>query len=195
MQTKKLQLKEIKDNRLRKITFKKRRLGIVKKAIQLSLLTGSIVELKIFNKSDNSLIEFYTKNEKDLDGITKNSVNVQEYVKFYSKHDQLITKIDELVTQHGNTVGNTNYPNDLNDEFHQRLCRELDQKNLFTLFSFSKQKTYCLGSDDHPKLSLGKTSGEDSTKLNSVEQKMGKLPVFEQSNFFQKYEPLHDLDH
>lgn len=130
--------KEIKDERLRRITFKKRRIGLVKKASQLSILTGSLVQLKIFNEKDNSFVEFYTNSEVELDGISKNSVKVQEYVKFFSKHDQLLTKIDEHVTQHGNTVGNTNYPKALNENFHKNLCEELDHKNLFALFSFSK---------------------------------------------------------
>ena len=141
MKQQKLSIKEIKDERAKKITFKKRRIGIVKKAIQLSKLTGALVELKIYNKKDNSLVEFYTNTEDDFDGITKNSNKIEEYVKFYSKHDDLITNIHEHVTQHGNTIGNTNYPDHLNDAFHQTLCKELDHKNLYNLFNFSKKQS------------------------------------------------------
>jgi hypothetical protein len=44
--------------RERKVTFKKRRIGFIKKAIQLSELTGAIIQLKIFNEEDGSLIEY-----------------------------------------------------------------------------------------------------------------------------------------
>ena len=147
---------EIKDERLRRITFKKRRIGLVKKASQLSILTGSLVQLKIFNEKDNSFVEFYTTGEDDLEGISKDSVKVQEYVKFFSKHDELLSKIDKHVTQHGNTVGNTNYPNALNEDFHKNLCQELDHKNLFALFSFSKQKSYILDRLDRSDHALDK---------------------------------------
>ena len=49
---------------------------MVKKAIQLSMLTGALVELKIYNQKDNSLVEFYTNREDDLDGISKNSEKI-----------------------------------------------------------------------------------------------------------------------
>jgi len=51
---------EIKDERTRRITFKKRRIGILKKAVQLSLLSGSVVELKVYNQKDKSFIEYYS---------------------------------------------------------------------------------------------------------------------------------------
>ena len=55
---------EIKDERTRRITFKKRRIGILKKAVQLSLLSGSVVELKVYNHKDKSFIEYYSHSKK-----------------------------------------------------------------------------------------------------------------------------------
>ena len=48
------------------VTFKKRRLGVLKKGMELSLLTNAIVMLKIFDEEDNSLIEYYSHNENDF---------------------------------------------------------------------------------------------------------------------------------
>tara|TARA_B110000285_G_C15070412_1_gene587589 strand:+ start:189 stop:413 length:225 start_codon:yes stop_codon:yes gene_type:complete len=59
--------------RERKVTFKKRRIGIIKKAIQLSKLTGAVLQLKVYNEEDGSLIEFYSNAEDELDGITSES--------------------------------------------------------------------------------------------------------------------------
>jgi len=52
MGRKKIQIEHIKDERTRRVTFKKRRIGLLKKAIQLSKLTGARVELKIYNPTD-----------------------------------------------------------------------------------------------------------------------------------------------
>ena len=42
----------------RRLTFKKRRIGLIKKAMQLSLLADCEVSLKIFWKEDGSLLEY-----------------------------------------------------------------------------------------------------------------------------------------
>ena len=42
----------------RRITFKKRRIGLLKKAMQLSLISGCEVEMKIFWKEDGSVAEY-----------------------------------------------------------------------------------------------------------------------------------------
>jgi hypothetical protein len=55
---------EIKDERTRRITFKKRRIGILKKAVQLSLLSGSVIELKVYNQKDKSFVEYYSHSKK-----------------------------------------------------------------------------------------------------------------------------------
>ena len=54
------------DARERKVTFKKRRIGIIKKAIQLSKLTGAVVELKVYNPEDASFIEFFSESRDQL---------------------------------------------------------------------------------------------------------------------------------
>ena len=42
---------------------------MVKKAIQLSILTGSTVQLKIYNEYDGSLVEYHTNSDHDFDMI------------------------------------------------------------------------------------------------------------------------------
>ena len=48
----------IKDHYNRRITFKKRRTGLLKKAMQLSTLAGCDVSLSVFWKEDDSLLEY-----------------------------------------------------------------------------------------------------------------------------------------
>jgi hypothetical protein len=52
MGRKKIEIEKIQDERDRRVTFKKRRIGLLKKAIQLSKLTDAIVMLKVYNKED-----------------------------------------------------------------------------------------------------------------------------------------------
>ena len=42
----------------RRITFKKRRICVIKKAMQLSLMSGCEISLSIFWKEDGSLIDY-----------------------------------------------------------------------------------------------------------------------------------------
>jgi len=49
MGRKKIEMKIVDNDKIRLVTFKKRRIGLLKKSIELSLLTDAIVMLKIFN--------------------------------------------------------------------------------------------------------------------------------------------------
>ena len=48
----------ISDDKNRRLTFKKRRIGLLKKAMQLSLISGCEFQLKIFWQEDGSLVEY-----------------------------------------------------------------------------------------------------------------------------------------
>ena len=61
MGRKKIDINPIRDERMKKITKKKRRIGILKKAIQLSKLTGAIIYMKIFTPQDKLLLEYISK--------------------------------------------------------------------------------------------------------------------------------------
>ena len=54
------------------MTFKKKRIGLVKKLMQLSLTSGCDISLQIYNKEDESVLEYISDTKKDL--IYKNKV-------------------------------------------------------------------------------------------------------------------------
>ena len=56
----------IKNERLRRITFRKRRIGLLRKAIQLSQLSGCMIEMRIYNPEDMSLLHYTSKENLDL---------------------------------------------------------------------------------------------------------------------------------
>ena len=101
MGRKKIQIAKISDERDRRVTFKKRRIGLLKKAIQLSTLTDCQIVLKVFNREDNSFIEYYSNDAKELEGIAKTSPNVHQYSKFSNAHYDLVSRVEERVTKHG----------------------------------------------------------------------------------------------
>ena len=101
MGRKKIEIERIKDDRIRRVTFKKRRIGLLKKAIQLSKLTDAKIILKVYHSEDESLIEYHSHDETDFDGLRKTSKNVQEYSKFFNRHYNLVAQLEEKVTKHG----------------------------------------------------------------------------------------------
>ena len=64
----------IDDSKLRKLCYKKRRIGLVKKAMQLSLLTNCEIELKIYYKEDKSLVKYVSEEGQDLENKTNVSM-------------------------------------------------------------------------------------------------------------------------
>ena len=139
MGRKKIQIAKISDERDRRVTFKKRRIGLLKKAIQLSTLTDCQIVLKVFNREDNSFIEYYSNDAKELEGIVKKSPNVNQYSKFSNSHYELVSRVEEKVTKHG-------HPNcsaeaeDLN--FMMDLEQQIEGVNTMQLFSLTKKIHY-----------------------------------------------------
>jgi len=91
MGRKKIEIQKIDDNRTRRVTFKKRRIGLLKKAIQLSKLTDAVVQLRVYHPEDNSLIEYVSHNDDDFDCLSKKSPKIKEFAKFYNKHYDLVS--------------------------------------------------------------------------------------------------------
>jgi len=58
--------------------------------------------LKVYNHEDESLIEYFSINENEFETLHKGSSEVYEYSKFFNKHYNLVAKIEEKVTRHGN---------------------------------------------------------------------------------------------
>jgi hypothetical protein len=48
MGRKKLKIESIDDDKVRRVMFKKRRIGLMKKAMQLCKLTGCMIEMRIY---------------------------------------------------------------------------------------------------------------------------------------------------
>ena len=136
MGRKKIEIEKIQDERDRRVTFKKRRIGLLKKAIQLSKLTDATVMLKVFNKEDSSLIEYYSKSDSEFDNIVKTSQQINQYSKFANTNYDLVCKVEEKVTKHG-------HPNCLIDDgdlnFLSDLERQIDGINTLQLFSLTKK--------------------------------------------------------
>ena len=52
------------------------------------------------------MIEYHSHSKSDFEGIHKLSPHVVEYSRFYNRHYELVSKIEESVTKHGNASGN-----------------------------------------------------------------------------------------
>ena len=70
MGRKKIEIKRIENNKMRRVTFRKRREGLLKKAIELSLLTGAKIYLKIYHERDKSLIEYSSDSKPIIDELS-----------------------------------------------------------------------------------------------------------------------------
>jgi hypothetical protein len=63
MGRRKLKIESIDDHKVRRVMFKKRRVGLLKKAMQLSKLTNCMIELRIYQPDDSSLVEYTSSPE------------------------------------------------------------------------------------------------------------------------------------
>ena len=84
----KIQTEYIQDPKTRSKCFKKRRMGILKKAMQLELITGCSVHLQVINKEDSSLISYGQISE----GIRSDGFD--QYAKFSRDHYDFFSKIE-----------------------------------------------------------------------------------------------------
>ena len=65
MGRKKIAMTYLEDDRTRKISFKKRRFGILKKVMQLTALSDCHIELRIYNEEDSSLMDYFSNNKQN----------------------------------------------------------------------------------------------------------------------------------
>lgn len=86
MGRKKIEIKHIDNDRNRRKAFKKRRKGLLNKAIQLSKLTGAKILLKVYNERDQSLIEYCSSWQYESD-FNYNSLQrrAKHYLKVYDE--------------------------------------------------------------------------------------------------------------
>lgn len=95
MGRKKIQMNYIHDTRVRRVTFKKRKIGLLKKAMELSMLTNSNVCLKVYNPENRSLTEYYTTTKEDnLEIFKKESSLVMRHAKYYNDDYDQVERIE-----------------------------------------------------------------------------------------------------
>ena len=58
MGRKKIAIQKIQDQRLRIVTLNKRKKGLIKKAMEISLLTGVKIDLKLVNEDDARIVQY-----------------------------------------------------------------------------------------------------------------------------------------
>ena len=98
MGRKKLEIQSIEDDKIRRVMFKKRRVGVLKKAMELSVLTGCEISLSIFWKEDGSLLEYVSSNQAVK---TKQDFDVHQYACFQNTHFKLCEEIEKSITKYG----------------------------------------------------------------------------------------------
>ena len=75
----------------------------------------------MYNKEDNSLIEYFSNDPNELQNIAKTSEKVSQYSKFSNLHYELVSKVEEKVTKHGHPNcnledGEFNFMKDLEEQ-------------------------------------------------------------------------------
>ena len=76
------QIKQIKNDESRRNTFRKRLQGIIKKLIELSMLTGTKVLMKIYNNKEKKFLEYNSHSDDSLKFFSKlslKSATVRQY--------------------------------------------------------------------------------------------------------------------
>ena len=95
MGRKKIEMDRIEDDRVRRVTFKKRRVGLLKKAMQLSKLTDAKVELKIYQDEEESFLEYYSHSEVEF----LKPMKIIETSKFFNQHYDLVSSMEDKVSK------------------------------------------------------------------------------------------------
>lgn len=172
MGRRKIQIEGIEDERIRRVTFKKRRIGLLKKAIQLSKLTNAIIEMRVYQPEDQSLIEYYSNKESDFDDIHRTSKHVYEYSKFFNKHYNLVSNLEEKVTKHGHL-------NLLLEEHENSLGEDIEDQlegiNMLQLFSLAKRTVHVKSAHEIAnERALAQDKEVNSTKCSTEEKVMLK---------------------
>ena len=138
MGRKKLQIENVDDERVRRVMFKKRRVGLLKKAMQLSKLTNAMVDLRIYQPDDGSLVEYISSEENVFSSLKANSKNVLEYSKLENKHYRLIINLEQRVNNYRNH-------NNLMEQFQNLIGPDFHEMtqgiNMLSIFSLAKSKT------------------------------------------------------
>lgn len=101
MGRKKINIAKIKDERLRQVTYCKRKKGLLKKAIELSLLCGVKVFLFLHDKEETKVLQYQSHPEEDLRILFKRNINREfvsnaDYERIIAKRGQKPPKINAI---------------------------------------------------------------------------------------------------
>ena len=83
-------IKLVPNKNQRNVTYSKRKRGILKKAIELSILCGQDIFMVIFDKEKQKLIEFRSKldfNPSIVESLTNKDISIQFKHELYTNHD------------------------------------------------------------------------------------------------------------
>ena len=119
----------IKNNNERGLTFKKRRIGLVKKAMQLNLITQCEISLKIFYKEDGSLLEYNSAEQP----VSELEDTIKQHAKFVNKDFELLEQLEHLTNKHGHMFSG-------GEEITNRMYSELEGFNFLQLFTLGNGK-------------------------------------------------------
>ena len=96
MGRKRIDIKLIENKKNRNSTFKKRRIGLLRKAMELSMLTGTVIQLKIYRPQDLSLVEYFSTNEKEFDSIERtDDTVVKKHHLYFNRDFDSVQNIDD----------------------------------------------------------------------------------------------------
>ena len=101
MGRKKVSISYIEDEKERRTTLKKRRMGVLKKAMQLSILCGSVVQVKVFSPDDYSLLEYNSEQAHIAGHTDKLTDDVHEFVGLSNKNYPDLEELDTKIAKSG----------------------------------------------------------------------------------------------
>ena len=131
MGRKTLVIEKISDERDRRVCFKKRRIGLLKKAIQLSKLSGCEIEIKVYNEEDQSLLHYLSEKDHDLQARAPYSSDVTQYMKFLNANEDIVNKLENKITSHLSSEKEQG-------SFLHQIETQLEGYNILQFFSFQK---------------------------------------------------------
>ena len=147
MGRKKIQIDRVSDDKIRHVTFKKRRLGLLRKSMELSRLTGALVQLKVFWHEDKSFVEYYSQEESLLNDFVKESPEVNEFAKFFNQHYEFLVQVEDR--------SNCPYTGEVSDKYWAAQVRnksdqlEIECKNIAELFSLARKPNYQVNENEN----------------------------------------------
>ena len=87
------------DQHIRRITMKKRRINLVKRAMQLSLLADCQISISIYWKEDKSMLEYLSV--ADDVRKTRHDPEVLQYAGFDNTNYKLCEEVEKQLNKHG----------------------------------------------------------------------------------------------